>query len=257
MDSGTAQDFLDDQYPSLRDINDAPGTHAGNDFEHPPHTSAEDFKSLSTDQKHEVAAAELNDGAVSFPDDGAAIAYGRENWNDYAQNLPESTRKSLFDYSDDHLGAADPRYATYKEMNGYLRGNADLGTPDVLRNIEEVDKALAGRRLPEDVMVVRGQGVSHLGVEPPGELVGRTITEPAYLSTSLGNNPVAAFEGYTGILHLRVPEGTDALWMEKVSHYGMGERELLLGRDTSYQVTRAFKDENGKWHIYGEVLPKN
>ncbi|GAA3386787.1 hypothetical protein GCM10017752_00130 [Streptomyces roseoviridis] len=141
-------------------------------------------------------------------------------------------------------------------MNGYLRGNGDLGTPDVLRNIDEVDRALAGRPLPEDVMVVRGQGVSHFGVDNPGDLVGKTQTDPAYMSTSLGDHPVSAFKDKPGILHLRVPEGTDAIWMEKVSHFGMGERELLLGRGTSYKVTRAFEDENGQWHIYGEVLPR-
>jgi len=42
--------------------------------------------------------------------------------------------------------------------------------------------------------------------------------------------------------------------MEKVSAFGNGERELLLGRDVTYRVDRAFWD-NGQWQIYGEVLP--
>ncbi|MFF3317236.1 putative T7SS-secreted protein [Streptomyces sp. NPDC003035] len=256
VDGKTAQDFLDDQYPEIQGVNDGPGGHADNGFQYEPHVSADEFGDLGVDQKHQVAAGELNDGAVSWPDSNDAIAYGRDQWNDYASNLPEPTKKSLLDYTDDHWGDADPGYATYKEMNGYLRGNGDLGTPDVLRNIDEVDRALAGRPLPEDVMVVRGQGVSHYGVDHPGDLVGRTETDPGYMSTSLGDHPVGAFEGKPGILHLRVPEGTDALWMEKVSHYGMGERELLLGRGTSYKVTRAFEDESGQWHIYGEVLPR-
>ncbi|MGW4158454.1 putative T7SS-secreted protein [Streptomyces sp. NPDC004788] len=253
----TAQGFLDDQYPELKGVNDGVGGHADGGFTYEPHVSADEFKELSLEQKHQTAAAELSDGAVSFPDSNDAIAYGRDHWNDYASSLPDTTKKSLFDYSGDHFGGADPRYATYKEMNGYLRGNSDLGTPDVLRNIEEVDKALAGRPLAEDVMVVRGQGMSHYDVDSPTDLVGRTETEPAYMSTSLGNHPVAAFAHEGAILHLRVPEGTSALWLEKVSHYGTSERELLLGRGTSYKVTRAFEDETGQWHIYGEVLPAN
>ncbi|GGT88591.1 MULTISPECIES: putative T7SS-secreted protein [Streptomyces] len=257
VDGKTAQEFLDDQYPEIQGVNDGPGGHADSGFTYEPHVSADEFDGLSIEQKHQVASAELSDGAVSFPDSNDAIAYGRDHWNEYASGLPDPTKKSLLDYSDDHLGGADPRYATYKEMNGYLRGNPDLGTPDVLHNIEEVDKGLAGRPLAEDVMVVRGQGVGHYGVDDPAKLVGRTETDPAYMSTSLGDHPVAAFADMKGILHLRVPEGTDALWLEKVSHYGMGERELLLGRGTSYRVTRAFEDENGQWQIYGEILPRN
>ncbi|MDT9688605.1 ADP-ribosyltransferase [Streptomyces sp. P9(2023)] len=252
VDPKTAQEFLDDQYPELKGVNEGPGT-ADAGVDRSPTVSTEEFKNLSVEQKHEVAAAEINDGAVTFPDNNAAIAYGRENWNDYAENLPESTRKSVLDYTDEHGGKPDPRYATYTEMNGYLRGNPELGTPDVLRNIEEVDKALAGRPLPEDVTVARGQGVGHLGVKEPEELVGKTLSDPGYMSTSLGR---AAFDDKPGILHLRVPEGTDALWVEKVSHFA-GERELLLGRGMNYKVTRAFTDDNGQWHIYGEILPRN
>ncbi|MFB7371721.1 putative T7SS-secreted protein [Streptomyces sp. NPDC056222] len=257
VDPKTAQDFLDDQYPELKEVNDGPGGQPDNGFTYEPHASADEFDGLGVDQKHQVASAEVADGAVSFPDPNDAIAYGRDHWNDYASGLPDPTKKSLFDYSAEHWGDPDPNYATYKEMNGYLRGNADLGTPDVLRNIDEVDKGLAGRPLAEDVMVVRGQGVGHYGVDNPAQLVGRTETDPAYMSTSLGDHPVAAFADKQGILHLRVPEGTNALWLEKVSHFGMGERELLLGRGTSYRVTRAFEDENGQWQIYGEILPRN
>jgi hypothetical protein len=185
----------------------------------------------------------------------AAKAYGREVWNEYADNLPESQKKSLLDYTTE-MGPANPANTSYQEMNGYLRGDADLGTPDVLRHIENTDKALAGTPVPQDITVVRGQGVGHLGVDAPDDLLGRTITDKGYMSTSLGDNgAVPAFASKPSILHLRVPKGTPAIWVENVGAYGMGERELLLGRGTSYEVTRAFV-ENGQWHIYGDVLPR-
>ncbi|MET8299148.1 ADP-ribosyltransferase, partial [Streptomyces sp. NPDC005180] len=127
--------------------------------------------------------------------------------------------------------------------------------PQVLHNIEEVDKALAGRRLPEDVMVVRGSGTGHLAFEHPEDLVGQRIIDKGYMSTSLGVNPAGGFSSMDSVMHLRVPEGTPALWLEKVSNFGAGERELLLGRGMTYQVTRAFRDEHGKLQIYGEILP--
>ncbi|MFD4558860.1 putative T7SS-secreted protein [Streptomyces sp. NPDC058469] len=247
VESGMAQKFLDDQHPSLDHLNDG--------LQDAQKLSHDDFDKLSSEQKHATASAELYDGAHAFPDTDAAISYGRDVWNEYADNLPESTKKSLLDYTND-LGEPNPKNATYNEMNGYLRGNADLGTPDVLRNIENTDKALAGTPVPQDLTVVRGQGVGHLGATAPDELVGKTLTDEGYMSTSLGDNgAVPAFANKEGILHLRVPAGTPALWVENVGTFGMGERELLLGRGTSYEVTRAFL-ENGQWHIYGDVLPK-
>ncbi|MET7569813.1 putative T7SS-secreted protein [Streptomyces sp. NPDC005492] len=244
VESGMAQRFLEDQHPSLDDLNQGARK-----------LSDEDFADLGTEQKHAAASGELYEGAHTFPDQNAAISYGRDVWNEYADNLPEETKQSVLDYTDEK-GPASPANATYKEMNGYLRGDADLGTPDVLRNIENTDKALAGNPVPQDITVVRGQGVGHLGVEAPEDLIGSQITDKGYMSTSLGDNgAVAAFADKEAIVHLRVPEGHPALWVENVSKFGMGERELLLGRGTTYQVTRAFED-NGQWHIYGDVVPK-
>jgi hypothetical protein len=256
VDGKTAQDFLDDQYPEIQGVNDGPGGHADGGFQYEPRVSAEEFNGLSVEQKHQLAADELGAGAARFPDESAAISYGRDYWNNYVENLPEPTKKAFLDYSDEK-GYTDPRYATYREMNGYLRGDSSLGTPDVLRNIEEVDRALAGHRVPEDIMVVRGTGVGHLDFKYPRDLIGQEIPDGGYLSTSLGETPVASFKGKPAVLHLRVPEGTPAIWMEKVSEFGVTERELLLGRGTTYRVTRAFPDENGQIHIYGEVLPGN
>jgi hypothetical protein len=84
-------------------------------------------------------------------------------------------------------------------------------------------------------------------------MVGKVFTDPAYMSTSLGD-AAGAFSGKDAVLHLRVPEGTPALYMEKVSAFGDGERELLLGRDMGYRVDRVVW-EGGQWQIYGEIVP--
>lgn len=46
------------------------------------------------------------------------------------------------------------------------------------------------------------------------------------------------------------------MWVEKVGHYGAGERELLLGRDLQYHVDHVILDDKGQYQIYGEILPK-
>ncbi|MET9774229.1 putative T7SS-secreted protein [Streptomyces sp. NPDC006367] len=252
MDARSAREFLDEQYGGLGRP-ESPGS----GFSYQPHVPDDVWSGLSTEQRHQVAAAELERGARSFADPDAAISYGRDNWNRYVEELPPESRQALRDYTGEPPYKGAPGYATYQEMNGFLRGEAELGTPEVLDNIREVDRALAGNPIPEDVMVVRGSGVGHLDFELPEDLVGRTITDPGYTSSSLGNHPVPSFEGKDAILRLRVPEGTHAAWVEKVSDFGVTERELLLGRGTSYKVTRAFTDENGQIQIYGEVLPRD
>ncbi|MBC9716350.1 protein phosphatase, partial [Streptomyces sp. TRM66268-LWL] len=239
---------------------DAPGTGgAADEYKYTPHVTPDEWQNLSTAEKHKVALAELSEGTAPFLNDAEAIKYGQAYWNHYTENLPSSQFDAVHDYTLEHGKNQPPPtsegWATYKEMNGYLRGNDAMDTPYVQRNIAETDAALAGRPVPEDVMVVRGTGIGHLDLDSPYDMLGNTYGDPAYMSTSLGNHPVDAFKDMDAVLHLRVPEGTPALWVEKASEFGMGERELLLGRGTEYRVTRVFV-ENGQVQVYGEVLPR-
>ncbi|MEU6918730.1 ADP-ribosyltransferase, partial [Streptomyces olindensis] len=234
---------------------------AGEPFEYKPHVSNKEWAQLSTAEKHRVAYAEVSEGTVPFARDTDAIKYGQDTWNHYAENMPPERKQAVWDYTDEPdytQPAPHPTdgWATYKEMNGYLRsGDPSKLTPYVQHNIDEVDKALAGRAVPEDVMVVRGTGLGHIEMDSPFDMLGKTYDDKGYMSTSLGNHPVGAFADEEAILHLRVPKGTPALWVEKVGKFGQGEREILLGRGTEYRVTRVFM-ENGQVQVYGEVLPR-
>ncbi|WP_380283336.1 putative T7SS-secreted protein [Kitasatospora purpeofusca] len=212
-----------------------------------PPLSTEDFNKLDLSDKIKVAEAETSKNAKTFENDAAAVRYGADEWNDYAASLPESQRRAVYDYTCERQATDGP---TYHELNGYLRsGNGE--TPEVLQHIAEIDQALAGHPTPETVMVSRGTNLYHIPMEP-SQMVGNIFTEEAFTSSSLGT---AAFSGKDAVLHLRVPEGTPALWVEKVSYYGMGEREVLLGRGLRWRADRVFPDENGQWQIYGDIVP--
>jgi hypothetical protein len=204
---------------------------------------------MSPEDQIRFAESEIKRDAVAFSADADAMRYGAENWNSYAENMPAAQREAVYHYTQE----MSPDWPTYREINGYLRGDDALGTPEVLRHIEDIDRALAGNPVPETVTVVRGTGLSHFGMDPDA-MVGRTFTDDAYMSTSLGG-PAPAFASNDAVLHLRVPEGTPALWVEKVSAFGAGERELLMGRGTRYTITHAIF-QNGQWQLFGEVLPR-
>ncbi|MGW3357403.1 putative T7SS-secreted protein [Streptomyces bungoensis] len=165
-----ARSFLDDEYPELKDLNVPHSGSAESGFNYPPHVSDDVWRKLDVDQKHQVGAAELSDGAISFPDAEAATAYGRQQWDNYAENLPHSQQQAIRDYTDEPLIPGKAGSATYKEMNGYLRGNAEFGTPEVLQSIQEVDRALAGNPLPQDVVVVRGTNMTRSFMDDKGQI---------------------------------------------------------------------------------------
>ncbi|MFF5981699.1 ADP-ribosyltransferase [Streptomyces olindensis] len=230
---------------------DVPGAGGGGDrFEYTPHVSADEFDELSVADKHRVASAELSEGTLSFADSDAAIRYGQDYWNDYVDNLDPSARQALNDYSGD-------TFPSYKDINGYLREIPDYAKakPEVMHDIAEMDRVLASRPVPDTIMVVRGTDLGYLNLSSPMDMVGQTFPDKGYTSTSLGDHPVGSFKYKEAVMHLRLPKGTPALWLEKVSQYGMDERELLLARGTEYRVTRVFMD-GGKVHVYGEVLPR-
>ncbi|MFF7458224.1 putative T7SS-secreted protein [Kitasatospora sp. NPDC008115] len=212
-----------------------------------PPLSTEDFNRLDLSDKIKVAEAETSRNAKTFENDAAAARYGADEWNDYAVTLPEPQRRAVHDYTCEPNATTGP---TYHELNGYLRsGNGE--TPEILQHIAEIDKALAGHPTPEAVMVSRGTNLYHIPMDP-SQMVGNIFTENAFTSSSLGT---AAFADKQAVLHLRVPEGTPALWVEKVSFYGMGEREVLLERGLRWRADRVFMDDNGQWQIYGDINP--
>ncbi|MEU9173983.1 ADP-ribosyltransferase [Streptomyces sp. NPDC048420] len=196
--------------------------------------------------KHRAALAEISDNAVTFDSNTAAEQYGAKHWNDYADNLPAEQKAAVHSYTGpDHF-----------RINGFLReGEGSYhDIPEVRRHVEQLDKAPAGSRVPEDVVVSRGTGLRHyleqMDSVNPAHMVGKKFTDDAYMSTSLGD---AVFTNKGAVLHLRVPEGTPGLYVENLGRYGAKERELLLGHGNEYTITEAFKDSNGTWQIYGKI----
>ncbi|WP_330345355.1 protein phosphatase [Streptomyces longwoodensis] len=226
---------------------DVPGhAGAGEPFEYKPLVSADDFDALPDAEKHAVAEAELADGTNPVPSasNKAGWDYGNAYWNDFLDDLPPESRDSLVTYTGN----------AYDDINSHLRFGTDV--PDsIVHTIDEMDKVMGARPVPESIMVVRGTGIDHLHLSSPLDMEGRVFDDAAYTSTALGEGPPPPFDQKPVYMHLRVPEGTPALWLDHLSKYP-GERELLLARGTQYKVTRVFLDDAGKWHVYGEVLPR-
>ncbi|MFF7307526.1 ADP-ribosyltransferase [Streptomyces sp. NPDC008137] len=233
---------------------DATGGGAAEPFEYKPVMSAKDFDNLATDaERHAVALAELERGTNGHPSTSnrAGQEYGDAYWNDFLDDLPAESRQALKTYSGND----------YDAINSHLRFG-DFLDDSLKHTITEMDKVMGARPVPENVMVVRGTGVGHVKVngrliDSPADMLGGTFDDPAFTSTALGKTPPPPFDQNPVWMHLRVPKDTPALWIDHLSKYP-GERELLLAKGSEYKVTRVFFDEaHGKWHLYGEVLPRS
>ena len=201
--------------------------------------SQSEFAQLSAAEQMAVAKAELGRGSLDFDSEAAAIKYGQDTWNGYADELPAKQAAAVRDYTG----------ASYTEYNGALRGERPM-TPELRSQIALIDKALAGHPVPENLIVSRGSGFAHL-TDDPTTLIGQVITDEGYLSTSLGS---AAFSHKPAIFHLAVPKGTPGMYVGKISQLANTEKELLLGRGVEFEVSRVFLDDAGKWHIFATIL---
>ncbi|MEV0483139.1 ADP-ribosyltransferase [Streptomyces sp. NPDC050508] len=225
---------------------DVPGHRAGEPFEYKPSMSNDEFEALTPEQQHAAALAELAHGTNPAPSvsNAAGLEYGHAHWKEFMDGLDPERKEGLVTYT----GSA------YDPINNHLR--FDTKVPDsILHTIDEMDKVMDARPVPEDIMVVRGTGIGHLGLDSPMELQGGVWDDKAFTSTAIGKTPPPPFDAKPVWMHLRVPKDTPALWLESITQV-KGERELLLARGTEYKVTRVFVDEAGKWHAYGEVLPR-
>ncbi|MCK2214692.1 NUDIX domain-containing protein [Actinomadura sp. ATCC 31491] len=148
----------------------------------------------------------------------------------------------------------------YIEMNGFLRkGDSAITGPTnefatrkayIQEQIELLNGIMHRQPVPATIDVFRSVDLTaDLFTVPVHELPGTVQHDPGFFSTNLGDSPV--FHGNVN-LHLRVPPGTPAFYLQLVSR--LGEQELLLGTGVSW-LAEDVQRRDGVWHVYGWVLP--
>ena len=138
-------------------------------------------------------------------------------------------------------------------------------------DIKGLDSAIKRNKLQDDVHVYSGMG------RDPSDAASKHPENhyhlPAYTSTTTDktiarnfaanqaqDRPALRQNGLMGhILHLKVPKGHAAAYLNKESHYSH-ERELLLPRDTTVKITHSTVHSDNFSDPYlihhGEIVPK-
>jgi len=166
------------------------------------------------------------------------------------------------DYSTTELSALKSYTGSgYNTLNPALRGGNATH-----RSIKAIDKAMAKNPpLETDIVVTRNTYLDWAGIPygtDPSSLMGKILTDKGFLSTSV-NDRGAMDSGQKVRLHLRVSAGTKGAYVSGsptgqgiISSVGGGEAELLLDRDLDFLVHAVYKNNQGKWIVEAQQVPK-
>jgi len=164
------------------------------------------------------------------------LTHAAESWE---AGLSQPEREGLESY----VGGNHP------SMNGLLRDRENyedewgsLGADVAFKEQRDqnfndnLGDALQKTSLPEDVEAYRGLSQEGQPVQFFSDHIGKTFTDPAFVSTSL--DPGIAHEFSSGhiIMEMHIPKGTHAAYLGKISAYPE-EKELLLQKGLRFRVT--------------------
>lgn len=192
-----------------------------------------------------------------------ALEYYVKHGEKEVKNLTKEEKKAVSNYGYNNLSA---------ETNGYLRGETGKWESwqenDIKANIAILDQAIGKITTDDDLVLYRGVGKDYLGLDfsHPEKLIGKTVTEGGYMSTS-GSIEAAEVYGRGVVLELQVPKGTNAAYVDLVQSTGKelldnyktdgdaGNIEYLLARGGQLKFTgySKEKDANGKEYLKMKV----
>ena len=147
--------------------------------------------------------------------------------------------------SNRHLTNRGP--AIERFLKGYSSVNADLRAGKPNADAAAIDKGMSP--LPDDLILSRVVGPEAFGLNPQNigqveELTGKLISDKGYSSTSVGT-PLQHGAGQI-TMSIAAPKGTRAL----APSTGTATREVILGRDQPYRITKVDPDGQGGFYVY-------
>lgn len=161
-----------------------------------------------------------------------------------------------------HSAASTYSGSAYGPWNARLRSEAPDGKPltggQYSTQTKNLDAAMGP--IPEDVILHRGTtfeefGLGYMPPPSPTDMVGKTYTNHAYASTSVGE--YAHFRSKPVQIEIMAPAGAKGTNLMRSSGFGTGEREFLLARGTRYFVHSVEEFSNGhggKWRVRVEIV---
>lgn len=195
----------------------------------------------------------------------------RRNTEKVWQNADDFTKDSLCSYTS----------SGYREINSKLRNGTASSDEDIKKRVDAITDAISESKLEKDMWFTRGMNEvgaeSFLGIPSDAiigaedfdvnSLVGKTVSDDGFMSCGSTRGT-----GLTNSVNYSIycPAGTEALYAEPFSSFGMGdgrkwngtdtqssygaEFETILQRGTKCRITKASRGKNGSLDIEMEVV---
>jgi hypothetical protein len=176
----------------------------------------------------------------------APLKWVKETFKDWDSGLSELERSAFSKYQSE----------VYTEWNETLRKNKKFSAVDQ-KKVQRVDEGIARNPLPQDLVVYRGMNHASI-IKDFDHLAGTIVQDKAFVSTTLDPDVAERFAkggkaSQEVIWKITLPKGTPVAPMDMI-YSGIGESEILLGRDSKIQITKTSKI-NGKRLIEAEYVP--
>lgn len=152
--------------------------------------------------------------------------------------LTQDEKTAIKDYTEEE-GSLN-----YKAINGYARGKRAKAPPEVQKRIDALDSAISKFELNEPINTFRNVKSSWFkavfGDINPKDAEGMTITDPAFVSTSVAPRRDSSFGPLS--IRITVPAGKGlGAYVANYSDLDY-EQEFLLARNTTFRVAKVEMD---------------
>lgn len=187
------------------------------------------------------------------------------------QEADDFTKDSLYSYTGNG----------YHEINSRLREGTVDSSEYIKKRVDAITDSISKSKLEKDMWLTRGMSdtgaASFLGISLEAvigtedfdfnSLVGKTVSDEGFMSC--GSTQGAGMKNYVNY-NIYCPAGTEALYAEPFSNFGMGkgrnwngtdkqedfsgEFETILQRGTKCRITKINKDKSGYVNVEMEVV---
>jgi len=166
--------------------------------------------------------------------DGSVYSTGipkmMNDYDDVANNITSAQKTALAGYQD----------GEYQTINGHLWKQPASAKPGS-NTIANMDAIMAKSATKRDLIAVRAESSGH----PLSQMVNKLSVGDVYHAKGFDSAMIATDNSWGSAAKViyRVPKGTPSVYVDAVTHSGIGEHELLFDRNLAWKVI-------GK-HTYG------
>jgi hypothetical protein len=179
----------------------------------------------------------------------------KKQWDSWSGNLSKQEKDAFKAYSSEPF---DELSTDFSQINNHLRGKDKNPSKETGEAIRLIDSGINKGNMPQDTTVFRGFPSSVLGADP-SKMVGKTITDKAYTSSSMSERVANQFSKDL-IAEIKIPKGAKGAFMDATLNKSDleqldrdPEHELVLPRGSKFRILST-KKTGAKTKVFMELI---